>query len=364
MSAPTTPTTPAPHDLLAEGARARKLSAEVDGVKALLEGTRLLNDTVLVQVLFSLWDSGFYEYSLMHPQFPVQAAADQLGLDARVLQCLLEYLVGRDIIRAADGEFALTERGIRLSNILFCGILNLYFGGWGPLLSNIGPLLRKEMSQADFIRLRSPRHTVKGTEQLASIRAVPAVLEVVNRRQLQGVFHAACRTGEFLIALARSQPALHGIGADKSAERIAAATANAAEHGIGSRLQFITAEVGRDPWPLDPESLGKIDLIVALYLLHEVGRHGRGEIVEFLRQIKRMYAGRLFLFMETLPYVPPEGKKPPATFTQLDYLLIHRIRGQGLPLPTAEWKSIVEEAGLNLLEFKEVFGSGLYLAEL
>ena len=45
-------------------------------------------------------------------------------------------------------------------------------------------------------------------------------------------------------------------------------------------------------------------------------------------------------------------------------VLIHRIRGQGLPLPVDQWKSIVEETGLKLLEYKEVYWSGLYLAEM
>src|SRR5580704_14058538 len=95
MSADTTSkATPAapplqPDDLLAEGARARKLSAEVEGVKCLVEGTRLINDTVLTQVLFALWDSGFYEFSLTHPRFQVQEAADELHLDATLLRWLL-----------------------------------------------------------------------------------------------------------------------------------------------------------------------------------------------------------------------------------------------------------------------------------
>lgn len=353
-----------PDDLLAEGARARKLSGEVEGVKCIIEGTRLVNDVVLVQVLFALWDSGFYEYSLTHARFNVNDAAVTLHLDGRVLQCLMEYLVGRGIVVCENDQFGLSERGIRLSNILFCGTINLYIGGWGALLENIGPLLRKEMAPGDFIGLRSPTHTVRGTEQLGSIRTMQAVLQVLNARNLKNVLHIACRTGEFLIGLARSEPTIFGVGVDKAAERIEVAREKAAKYGVESRLQFIPAEVGRDALPLDDPSLNKIDVVVALYLLHEVGRHGREKIVEFLQHLKKTYPGRAFLFLETTPYAPPEGKRPPATFTQLDYLLIHRIRGQGLPLPAADWKSILEEAGLKLLEYKEVYWSGLYLAEL
>jgi len=43
-----------PYDLLAEGARARKLSGEVEGVKCMAEGMRLINNAVMAQVLFAL----------------------------------------------------------------------------------------------------------------------------------------------------------------------------------------------------------------------------------------------------------------------------------------------------------------------
>lgn len=354
-----------PDDLLAEGARARKLSADVEGVKSLVEGIRLVNDTILVQVLFALWESGFYEYSLTHPLFEVQEAADELRLDATLLRWLLDYLVGRGIVHATDGQMGLTEHGSRLSNVLLRGTTNLYIGGWGPQLANIGQLLRKEMTQAEYSNLRSGRHTVMGTEQLTCVRTGPAVLKILARRKLRGVLHIACRTGQFLVELARSEPSLLGIGVDKVPERIAAAEANALSYGVASRLRFVTAEAGRDRLPLDDGSLDKIDVVVALYLLHEVARDGSQRVVELLRQFKEMIPGRLLLFMETLPGgATPQGKKTPATFSQLDYLLIHRMRGQGLPLPPADWKSILAEAGLKLLEFQEAYSSGLYLAEL
>jgi cyclopropane fatty-acyl-phospholipid synthase-like methyltransferase len=354
-----------PYDLLAEGARARKLSAEVEGIKSLVEGIRLINDTVLAHVLFALWDSGFYEFSLTHPRFGVQEAAEALHLDATLLQWVLNHLVGRGILRAADGQMELTEHGAMLSNIVFRGTMNLYLGGYGSLLANIGPLLRKELTRTDLEKLRSGRHTGLGTEQLTSIRIVPAVLKVLETRKLHRVLHLACSTGGFLIQLARSDPLFHGIGIDKSAQKIAGAQENVRREGLESRLRLIKAEIGTDPLPLDDEARGAIDLVASIYLLHEIGRHGRQRIVDVLRQIKKMFPGRLFLFTETLPSDnPAASKKPPATFSQLDYILIHRIRGKGLPLSPEEWKSIVEEAGLKFIEFKEVYWIGLYLVQL
>jgi hypothetical protein len=352
---------------LAEGARARKLSGSVPGVKSLIEGTRLVNDWILTHVLFALWDSGFYEYSLTHPKFQVERAAEELNLDAMTLKWVLEFLVGRGIVESTDGQMGLTEHGARLSNILLRGTMNLYIGGWGPQLASIGPLLRKDITQEEYRHRRSGFHTVLGTEQLSSVRTTPAVLKVLTQRKLQNFVHLACRTGQFMIELGRQDPNIQGIGVDKVDERVVAAVENARAAGLDSRLKFVTAEVGKGPLPLDPHAVAKVEVVIALFLLHEVARYGRQAVLDMLRQIQQDFPGRLFLFMETLPYEPPSqapGQKPPQTFTQLDYLLIHRVRGQGLPLPPAEWKAMLTEAGLELVEMQEVYWSALYLVQL
>lgn len=353
-----------PNDPLAEGARARKLSSDIEGVKALVEGLRLINDTVLTQVLFALWDSGFYEFSLTHPRFRVEEAADELHLDRKILEYLLEYLIGRGIVQSTEGQFALTDHGARLSNVVLRGTMNLYIGGYGPLLANIGPLLRKQMTQSDFNNLRSARHTVNGTEQLICIRTAQAVLQILRRRNLHVIAQLACRTGEFLIELTRCEPSIYGIGIDKSPERIAMARTKAVLQAVDSRLRFMTAEVGRDPLPIE-EPAQKVEALAAIYFLHEVGRFGREKIVDLLRNVRTAYPGRLFLFAETLPAgAAPPTRKPPATFSQIDYRLIHRLRGQGLPLAPAQWQSIIEEAGLKNFEVQDIYGSALYIAEL
>lgn len=123
--------------------------------------------------------------------------------------------------------------------------------------------------------------------------------------------------------------------------------------------------IGVEQLPLDEETRSQIDVVASIYLLHEIGRYGRQRILDVLRQIKASFPGKLFLFSETMPPAAPDSvKKTPAQYSQLDYLLIHRLRGKGMPLPAEEWKSIVADAGLKLIDFKEVYSIGLFLAEL
>jgi hypothetical protein len=179
------------------------------------------------------------------------------------------------------------------------------------------------------------------------------------------MLHLACAAGGFLAQLARSDSSFHGIGIDKSEQKIAGAKEKLLRYGLESRIRLIQAEVGVEPLPLDEETRSQIEVVASIYLLHEIGRYGRQRIVDVLRQIKASFPGKLFLFSETMPPSSPDSvMKPPTQYSQLDYLLIHRLRGKGMPLPAEEWKSILAEAGLKLIEFKEVYSIGLFLAEL
>lgn len=184
-----------PRDLLAEGARARKLSGEGEGVKCLVEGMRMINNTTLAYVLFALWDSGFYEYSLTHPRFSIAEAAEELHLDAEVLAMLLHHLVGCGILRVAEAQMELTEYGSRFSNIVMRGTLNINLGGYGTQLTNIGPLLRKEITREEIEKSHSGKHSGLGTEQLTSVRLVPSVLKILAERDLHSMLHLACGSG-------------------------------------------------------------------------------------------------------------------------------------------------------------------------
>jgi hypothetical protein len=371
MSDSTTPRAPVPpppadpHDLLAEGARARKLSGESEGVRCLVEGMRMINNTTLAYVLFALWDSGFYEYSLSHPRFSIAEAAGELRLDAEVLEMLLHHLVGCGVLRVDGEQMELTEYGSRFSNIVLRGTLNINLGGYGTQLTSIGPLLRKEVTREEIERSHSGVHSGLGTEELTSVRLVPAVLKILAERNLHSMLHLACAAGGFLAQIARSDPSFHGIGIDKSAQKIAGAEEKLRRYGLESRIRLVQAEVGVQPLPLDEQTRSQIDVVASIYLLHEIGRYGRQRIVDVLRQIKASFPGKLFLFSETMPPDTPDSvRKLPAQYSQLDYLLIHRLRGKGMPLPAEEWKSIVAEAGLKLIDFKQVYSIGLFLAEL
>ena len=354
-----------PKDLSAEGERARALARTVEGVQGVVDGLRWVNDTILAQVLFALWDSGFYEYSLTHAHFSAAEAARQLHADPMVLDVLLNHLVGRGLLEKQDGLLSLTPRGQAITTVLVRGTFNLYLGGYGNLLSRLGPLLRGQTAITDPALQRSGWHTGVGSEQLACVRIVPAILKILQGHSGRRVIDLGCGAGGFLRQLAGQHAALRGFGIDASPEALDEARRQTHHAGMDDRLAFALAEIGRDPLPTPSDGPADGDILTAMYLFHEFGRDGEERIVNVLRDIARAYPARVLVFAECLPADAAElAQSPPSTFSQLDYLLIHPLSGQGLPLSVEVWTGIVKQAGLTLLDIKPVNWTVLYSVRL
>jgi hypothetical protein len=102
-----------------------------------------------------------------------------------------------------------------------------------------------------------------------------------------------------------------------------------------------------------------------MYLLHEFGRDGEAGIVSVLREIRDAFPGRTLVFAECSPPDPSAlAEHPPSTFSQLDYLLIHPLSGQGSPMPPDAWRRLVEKAGGSMRETHMMEWIGLYVVDL
>jgi SAM-dependent methyltransferase len=338
-------------DLLREAEIARSLDFPPHA-----EELTLSSDFIYAQVLFSLWDSGFYDYVREHPRFSREDAVSQLRLDGAMFDRLAYYLVGRGLLRAPSdgqpGELELTEKGRRVNNTIARGLLNLYVGGYAGVLGNLGPLLRGEIALDDPKLDRSARHAAAGTEDMTCVRVVPQVIEMLKEHGVGGVLDLGCGTGGFLIQWARLTPG-GGIGVDMSAPALAAARENAAAQGVGDRLTFALGEVGKQPLPLDDHAAGRIDAVTAMFMLHEFGRAGDAAIARVLASIKQRLPGRLLFALEMQPVdVNRLGGHAPPALDALDYHFIHMISRQGEPRAKEVWERIYAEAGVELVRMR------------
>jgi ubiquinone/menaquinone biosynthesis C-methylase UbiE len=342
-------------DLLREAEIARSIVFPPDPEELSLSGSY-----VYAQVLHALWDSGFYEYVRESPRFRKADAVEALGFDPMTFDWLAYYLVGRGVLHApAEGELALTEKGRRVTNTLARGLLNLYVGGYNGLLSNLGPLLRREIRLDDPKLDRSPRHAAAGTEDVTCVRVVPQVIEMLKEHEVKGILDLGCGTGGFLIQWAHLAGGF-GAGVDMSADALAAARVNAEGFGVADKLSFFLAEVGKDKLPIGADAAAKIDAITAMFMLHEFGRGGDAAIVRVLAELRSQFPGRLLLALEMQPVdVYALNGRPPPAMDALDYHFIHPLSRQGEPRTKDAWQKLYEDAGMSLLAVRRPKSSPL-----
>lgn len=314
---------------------------------------RLVSDSILAQVLLALWDSGFYEYVRHRPRFDSEAAALDLGYQPEVFDSLIEYLVGHRVLQRATGSLELTPHGISLTNIFNRGLLTIYLGGYNPLLTRLGPLLRGEMAIDDPSCQRSAVHAAGGTAYANATLVFPELISRLRQRGARGVLDLGCGSGEFLLETLRTLSDVRGIGLDQSSDVLHAAREQARRNGLEDRLSLVEGTFGDGRLAVSGSE--NVDTITMLFMLHELGRGGRRAIVTALRQLVGQFPGCALLIVEMLP---PELEPPSLDadadhrHTLLDYALLHPLSGQGAPLAPVEWIQILEEAGCHEVDSK------------
>lgn len=356
-----------PKDLMREAELARAISFPPGA-----EELGLSSDFVYSQVLFALWDSGFYDYVREHPRFSAAECVKALDLDPPTFHWLMYYMVGRALVRPVDarptddgseldpaspthplnGQLELTDKGQRVHNTIARGLLNLYVGGYQQLLLRLGPLLRREVSLDDPLLDRSARHAAAGTEDVTCVRVVPQVIDLLKEQGVRAILDLGCGTGGFLIQWARITGG-GGAGVDMSENALGAARKNAADFGVAGRLSFHYGEVGSGPLPITDEVVRSIDALTAMFMLHEFGRAGDANIVRVLSELGRQFKGKQLIALEMQPVdVLALNGRPPPTWDALDYHFIHPLSRQGPPRPKAAWEAIYQQAGMKLVRVR------------
>jgi SAM-dependent methyltransferase len=266
---------------------------------------------------------------------------------------LLEYLLGRGLM-APDGEsLALSDRGRVYWNYVTRGVLMAHLGGYNPMLTRLGPLLRREIDLNDPSLDRDGRLVAIGSGcSLLGNGTITWIQREVRRLGGRYVLDLGCGAGDFLIQLALRWQDGGGAGIDMSAEAIAAARQSAAAHGVADRLVFCEARLSEKPMELPDHVLDRVDTLTAMYMLHEfAGDGGIERITSMLASLRKQFPGRKLLMAEGARADALEANaRPPRTYAQLDYSFIHPLSRQG-PLRTPEeWEQIIETAGARLLE--------------
>jgi SAM-dependent methyltransferase len=312
-----------------------------------------VSESNLAQVLIALWDNGLYEYVRRNGKLEISKAAAELDLDAEILQILIEFMVGRALMKLEDGAFVLTDRGKVYWNYVTRGALMTHLGGYNPLMINLSPLLRKEIDINDPRLDRIGRIVALGAGQtLLGNGTVTWIRDMLASLGKKCVLDLGCGAGVFLTQLALKWPDGRGIGIDMNADAIAEAKEQARVDGVADRVQFFAEKLTDAPLTLSPNVVAQVDVITAMFILHEFyGRGGTAAIAAVISSLRKHFPGRMLLMAEGTRFDPYEKRTGPIrNHAQLDYSLIHPLSRQG-PLRTPdEWKEIINGTGATLLD--------------
>jgi SAM-dependent methyltransferase len=335
-------------------------------VDPIVEARNMVSQAILAKILLAMSDTGVYEYLADKVSFDTETVARELELDAKILDSLFEYLHGAQLLEFKNGSYSKTLKGKRYFNVYTRGVLNIYLGAYDEVLSSLEPLLKKKMKLDDPKLDRSTRHAAAGTAFATCVNTIPKVVELIKNYEFNCVLDLGCGTGDFLIQLCRENTKLRAIGVDMSTDALAQARDSSKQFDVDGRIQFKTATIGKEEIPLTSQEMKDVDLLTSMYMVHELGRDGRGAIIELIVKLKKQFSGKKLLLIEVEDFDPKlNSSEELAHYGRMDYRLIHILSRQGLPRPQMDWHGIFKDAGCAVVEpGVKAGGSFIYIIQL
>lgn len=315
----------------------------------------VIKEFAVASAIFGLYSAGVlepFEHDIDHVLDP-DAVAEQRGLSPRITRGLIEYLTRREYFESAgDGRFRLAPLGKELIAGKFLGNFVFMIGGYGKVLASAGELLTGKIEYGKDLR-RNGHFVALGSQlqgQHPRYNSFSTVLETVRASmQPASILDIGCGSADFLIRLVKSCDAKAGIGIDLDHASCELARSNVASANLSSSIRILDGNACA-PVEVDPSLEGSVDLVTAMFIIHEFFKPGSRRVIDALRGIARVLrpgTGRL-LIMDKQTDVLDRGDAPPYF---CEFKLVHDLTNQTL-VDNATWKQTLHEAGLELTEEK------------
>lgn len=285
----------------------------------------------------------------------LEAFAAEHGLELRYLQAMTDFLRLHQVLEAGPsaGEIKLAKlgQGLVMGGL---GPFLLVVGGYGGVLAQMGPLIRRDVRFEDIKgQARNGGLVALGTD-LASRRPggnYALALDRAAAGPADVVMDLGCGSAKFLTQLIQRTGAKRGIGVEVDAKACELARATLADAGLADRCEVLHADI-RDVLERHPDVVDRCDVVTGLFVVHEFFRAGfDSAVAEFqaMRRLLRPGGGRLVLVDKVTD--PVEAGQ--AHSTMLDFKLFHDFTDQRL-YARDEWARLFAAAGLRATYEKEV----------
>ena len=307
---------------------------------------------VEAQLLYHLNVCGVWSHLKQQGAQTAEQIAESLTLEVAVLEDVLDFVVGVDVIleRDLEGRFSLSPQGHqvleRFGRRQGAGTTYNFFdvrvGAYGSIWGNVGPLLRGEIRYGEDLH-RTGEIAAEAVYKVGA-KMAPGLARVLSKHELQWELEFGVTTG-LLEAMATELGDRHRVGLDRSVEALQTAKTRSEHHGV-TRISWLDADLADvADWSARSNLLG----VGAFYSVHfhEFLSKGIPWVQGLISKLGQRYPG-CFL-------VAIEQPAPDASAHELLALyghsnrLIHHLIGNGVILGELDWVQLFEGAGCRLV---------------
>lgn len=161
------------------------------------------------------------------------------------------------------------------------------------------------------------------------------------------VLDLGCGSAHLLARLLQRFPAVRGVGIDWEQEAVDDARRALTEAGLDDRATVLRGDASQ-VGALPAEVLDGVDLVIAMFVMHEIYRQRSGPgVIECLRNIAGVLGPSGRLLMVEVSRIEPTRPRPGLRFIP-EYQLIHEFSNQRLASQD-DWRGMLAEAGMTVL---------------
>ncbi len=300
-------------------------------------------------------------FEILRTSGPATSAelAERAGIDAHLLDGVLNYIAFADQIIAKSGErFELTPVGHEwLFGDIFAAAVDGHTA-YACLQTQLLPALRGQVRYGkDFVR---DGESLARASHVFSRATHSWIVAEMRKLNTSCVVDLGCGAAQLLNSVLKLDERLTGVGIDIDPGCLREAEQSVASAGNAQRVSLYEGDLQK------PESFaGKITqrpvALTAVAVLHEFLRDGRDQMVAFFRKYKELFAGSYFFIGEFDRATDEDFKRgiDDGGVALLYQHFIHPLSLQGLPMPRAEWVQLFEQAGIELVKVSPRLGPRL-----
>lgn len=293
--------------------------------------------------LLALWRLGVLDHAAAAGGLDAGKYAAEHGWDASLLRGILGYLVLRGYFEAEGDSFTLSERG--LATAPYFGYLPMHIGAYEPVLGALEDLVRgQKIYGADVTR--SEAEMLGGMTALED-HVLGRLADMTDGAAFGKVLDLGCGSARLLARLMQRFPSVRGVGIDWEQEAIDDAQLTLAEAGLDGRATVLRGDASQIG-DLPDGVLDGVDLVIAMFVMHEIYRQRSGPgVIECLQNIASVLGPSGRLLMVEVSRVEPTQPRPGLRFVP-EYQLIHEFSNQRLAGQDA-WRDMLAEAGMTVV---------------